>query len=56
MYTGDWWWDKQKKLSAKAIIIPILFASDKIVMSLSNRDQIFWLVYITISNLDAKTR
>ena len=38
MYTGDWWWNKQKKLPARTIIIPILLASDKIAMSLSHED------------------
>ena len=38
------------------MIIPILLSSDKIVMSLSHRDQTLWPVYITIGNLDSKTR
>ena len=56
MHTGNWWWEKQKKLPAGATIIPVLLASDKTVMSLSHGDQILWPVYITIGNLDAKTR
>ena len=40
----------------KATIIPILLLNDKIVMSLSHRNQKLWLVYITICNLDLKTR
>ena len=40
----------------KATIIPILLSSDKTVMSLSHGDQTLWPVYITISNLDSKTR
>ena len=56
IYTGNRWWEKQKKLSVKATIIPILLASDKTVMSLSHGDQVLWPVYVTIGNLDAKTR
>ncbi len=55
MYMGNWWWEKQKKLPAGAIIIPILLASDKTIMSLSHGDQVLWPVYVTIGNLDAKT-
>ncbi len=55
MYTGNWWLEKQKELSTMAKIIPILLGSDNTVMSLSQEDQVFWLVYITIGNLDAKT-
>lgn len=31
-----------------------MLASDKIVMRLSHKDQIFWPVYVTIDKLDAK--
>ncbi len=55
MHTGNWWWEKQKKLPVAATIITILVASDKPIMSLSNGDQIFCPVYVTIGNLDAKT-
>ena len=40
----------------KATIIPILFSSDKTVINLSHGDQTLWPVYITIGNLDSKTR
>ena len=53
---GNWWWKKQKKLPAGAIIILVLLANDKTVMSLSHEGQILWPVYITIRNLNAKTR
>ena len=31
-----------------------MLASDKIMMSLSYGDQVFWPVYVTMGNLDAK--
>ncbi len=40
----------------QATIIPILILNDKMVMSFIHKDQILWLVYITIGNLDTKTR
>ncbi len=54
MYTGNWWWEKQKKLPVRTTIILILLASDKTIMNLSHRDQVLWLVYVTIGNLDVK--
>ena len=56
MHTGDWWWKQQMEHPPEATIIPILLSSDKTVMSLSHGDQILWPVYITMSNLDSKTR
>ena len=52
----NWWWEKQKELLARATIIPILLTSGKTVISLSHGDQVFWPVYVTIGNLDVKTR
>ena len=56
MHTGKWWWKQQKKYPPQATIIPILILSNKMIMSLSHRDQTLWPVYITIGNLNAKTR
>ena len=56
MHTGDWWWKQQMEHPPEATIILILLSSDKTVMSLSHGDQILWPVYITIGNLDSKTR
>ena len=44
-----------KKYPPQATIIPILIFNDKMVMSFNHRDQILWLVYIIIRNLDIKT-
>ena len=56
MHTGEWWWKQLKEQPPPATIIPILISSAKIVVSLSHEDQTLWLVYITIGNLEAKTR
>ena len=41
---------------SKAMIIPILLSNDKTVISPSHGDLTLWLVYITIGNMDFKTR
>ncbi len=45
-----------KKHLFQNIIVLILISSNKIVMNLSYKNQISWLVNIIIGNLDAKTR
>lgn len=54
MHRGNWWQEEQKEFPAEAIIILILLASDKTIMSLSHKDQVFWPVYVTIDNLDTR--
>lgn len=45
---------KKKKLFVGARIFLILVANDKTVMSFRYGDQVFWPIYTTIGNLDAK--
>ena len=47
---------KIKKLPAGVTVLRILLASDKTMMSLNHGNQVFGPVYVTINNLDAKTR
>ena len=56
MRTSKWWWNQQIEYPPQAIIIFILISNDKTVISLGHGDQTIWPVYITIGNLDAKTR
>ncbi len=56
MLTRDRQWKQQMEYPPRATIIPILLLSDKTVMSLSHEVETLWPVYITIRNLDAKTR
>lgn len=37
-------------------MILILLVNDNIIISLSHKDQVFWLIYVIISNLDTKMR
>ena len=56
MHTGGWWWRTQEEIPDGGTIIPILLASDKTMLSLHHGDQSAWPIYITIGNLDRKTR
>ena len=56
MHTANWWWRTQEEIPDGGTIIPILLASDKTMLSLHHGDQLVWLIYITIGNLDRKTR
>jgi len=56
MHTGDWWWRTQEEIPDGGTIIPILLASDKTMLSLHHGDQSAWPIYITIGNLNRKTR
>lgn len=47
---------KTNKYPCQTIIIGILLLINKTIMSFRYRDQTFWLVYITVGNLDANTR
>ncbi|KAF8586250.1 hypothetical protein K439DRAFT_1646303 [Ramaria rubella] len=50
MWTADWWYKLQKKLS------PVILASDKTQLSQFSGDKCAWPVYITIGNLSKSTR
>ena len=56
MHTANWWWRTQEEIPDGGTIIPILLASDKTMLSLHHGDQSVWPIYITIGNLDQKTR
>lgn len=56
LHTGDWWWETQDKLPADSTIIPLLLASDKTQLTEHHGDVAAWPVYLTIGNLDIKTR
>ena len=56
MHTANWWWRTQEEIPDGSTIILILLASDKTMLSLHHGDQSVWPIYITIGNLDRKTR
>ncbi|KAK7035124.1 hypothetical protein R3P38DRAFT_3493923 [Favolaschia claudopus] len=56
MWTADFWWEIQKLLPKGATLIPIILASDKTQLTRFSGDKQAWPVYITIGNIDKKTR
>jgi hypothetical protein len=57
IHTANWWWRTQEEIPDSGTIIPILLASDKtMLLSLHHGDQSVLPIYITIGNLDRKTR
>lgn len=56
MHTGDWWWSQQTQLPDGATVVPLLLATDKTMLTQHHGDLALWPVYLTIGNLDIKTR
>lgn len=56
MWTGSWWWNQQKSLPEGATLIPLLLACDKTQLTQHHGDKSSYPVYVTIGNLDKKTR
>ncbi|KAI6095825.1 hypothetical protein EDD16DRAFT_1491663 [Pisolithus croceorrhizus] len=56
MWTGDWWWNMQKKLPEGAVVAPVILSSDKTSLSQFSRDKKAWLVYLTIGNISKDVR
>jgi hypothetical protein len=56
MWTGDWWWEMQEKLPEGATVVPLLIGIDKTVLTQHHGDLSAWPIYMTIGNLDSRTR
>jgi hypothetical protein len=56
MHTANWWWRIQDKISEGGTVIPVLLATDKTMLLLHHGDKAAWPVYVTIGNLDRRTR
>lgn len=56
LYTADWWWETQARLPDGATVVPVLLATDKTQLTTHHGDKSSWPVYITIGNLNRKTR
>ncbi|KAH7908431.1 hypothetical protein BJ138DRAFT_1012802 [Hygrophoropsis aurantiaca] len=56
MWTGDWWWEVQKRLPSGATIAPVILASDKTQLSQFKGDKSAWPVYLTIGNIEKAIR
>ncbi|KAJ7062668.1 hypothetical protein C8F01DRAFT_985774 [Mycena amicta] len=58
MNTGDWWWETQVSLNLPVgrTLCPLIIASDKTQLTRFSGDQQAWPVYLSIGNIDMKTR
>jgi len=51
MNTGDWRWDTEDQLPARATIVPVICASNKTHLTNLSGDQHGWPLYLTIGNI-----
>jgi hypothetical protein len=56
MHTADRWWDLQTRLPPGATAIPLLFSSDKAVLSQTHGDKAVWPIYLSIGNIHKAVR
>ena len=56
LHTADWWWDMQAKVPNGATVVPVLIGIDKTVLTEHQGDLAAWPIYLTIGNLDSRTR
>lgn len=71
IHTGEWWWETQvssfptfyvlrsslqEKSPTGATIIPLLISSDETQLTNFSGDKKAWPIYLTIGNIDARTR
>ncbi|KAJ7693514.1 hypothetical protein B0H14DRAFT_3100718 [Mycena olivaceomarginata] len=56
MWTAQWWWEIQKRLPPGCTIAPLIFSSDKTMLSNFRGDNSAWPVYLTIRNIGKETR
>jgi len=51
MKMGDWWWDTQDQLPARATIVPVIYASNKTHLTNFSGNQLAWPLYLIIGNI-----
>jgi hypothetical protein len=56
MNMGDWWWDTQDPLPARATVVPVICAFDKTHLINFSGDQHAWPMYVTIGNIQNTIR
>ncbi|PBK99792.1 hypothetical protein ARMGADRAFT_1074636 [Armillaria gallica] len=56
MWTGDWWWETQKKLPFGATIAALILSSNKTQLTQFHGDKSAWPIYLTLGNIDKVTR
>ncbi|KAG2143455.1 uncharacterized protein EDB93DRAFT_1241482 [Suillus bovinus] len=56
MWTGDWWWEMQRRLPQGAVVAPVILALDKTSLSQFCGDQEVWPVYLMLGNISKDIR
>ncbi|EKM74821.1 hypothetical protein AGABI1DRAFT_47382 [Agaricus bisporus var. burnettii JB137-S8] len=56
MWTGDWWWETQKKLPEGATLVPVIIGSDKTQLTSMSGDKQAYPVYLSLGNIPQETR
>ncbi|KAJ7588279.1 Zn-finger domain-containing protein [Mycena floridula] len=55
-WTGDWWWETQKKLPTGSTIAALIISTDKTQLTYFGGDKSAWPVYLTLGNIEKATR
>ncbi|KAI0038549.1 hypothetical protein FA95DRAFT_1585466 [Auriscalpium vulgare] len=56
MCTGDWWYETQAKLPDGATVVPLVFSSDKTLLTNFSGDEAAYPLYLTIGNIAKDVR
>ena len=56
MYTIDWWWKIQNKLSEKATLMFLLIKTNKTILIKHHNDIFAWSIYLIIKNLRRRVK
>lgn len=56
MHSADCWWEMQARVLNGATVVPLLIGIDKTVLTEHQGGLAAWPIYLTVENLDSKTR
>ncbi|TEB21573.1 hypothetical protein FA13DRAFT_1642617 [Coprinellus micaceus] len=56
MWTGDWWWETQKRVPRGATVAGVILSTDKTQLTVFKGDKSAWPVYLTTGNISKKLR
>ncbi|TGZ78081.1 hypothetical protein EX30DRAFT_300061, partial [Ascodesmis nigricans] len=56
IFDSEWAWNTQEKLPDGVTLLPLIFASDQLVLTTYSGDKKAWPVYMTLGNIDPSVR
>ncbi|KZT56214.1 hypothetical protein CALCODRAFT_419400, partial [Calocera cornea HHB12733] len=56
MWTGNWWWRIQKEVPEGATVIPLIFGTDKTLLTQMSGDRYGYPIYLSIGNIPKALR